>query len=364
VAQELRERAKLFQQLIENIHEVFWLASADQRQVFYVSRSYEDIWGRSCESLLRNPMGWVEAIHPEDRPLIEAEVARDRGEKFTREYRIVRPDGGIRWILARGYPVCDKTGHPYRIAGLAEDVTERKQLEHAWRESEQALSNLSRRIMQVEDIERRRIAKELHDTAAQDLVAVIMNLESLRDGVVPQNATEAKQLEDSIAMVENATHEIRTLAYILHPPRLDKTGLVVAIRDYADGFGKRTGIAIGLDLPDNSQRPTEAVEIALFRVVQECLANVHRHAQSKAVFIRLEYKASGIEMMVRDEGCGIPPQILGESPGRGTGLGVGIPGMREDLHSIGGNLEIESNPGGTIVRSVVPCPLKIAGSNK
>src|SRR5208283_2543599 len=105
-------------ELTENIHQVFWLASADQRQMFYVSPSYEHIFGRSCDDLLRRPLSWLELVHPEDRPRIAAEVALDCGERFTREYRIIRPDGAIRWILARGYSVRDKRGFPCRIAGM------------------------------------------------------------------------------------------------------------------------------------------------------------------------------------------------------------------------------------------------------
>jgi PAS domain S-box-containing protein len=142
--QTLREQAELFRQLTENIQEVFWLASADECQVFYVSRSYEDIWGRSCESLLRDPMSWLEAVHPEDRPRVEAELALDRGHRFTREYRIVRPGGTIRWILARGFSVPDEKGSPYRIAGLAEDITERKQAAQAARKSASDLAEAQR----------------------------------------------------------------------------------------------------------------------------------------------------------------------------------------------------------------------------
>jgi len=142
--EDLRGQEALIRELTENIHQVFWLASANQRQVFYVSPGYEEIFGRSCDSLLRRPMSWLEAIHPEDRPGIEAEVARDRGNRFTREYRIVRPDEAIRWILARGYPVRDTQGRPVRIAGLAEDITERKQLEQALRKSQSELEEAQR----------------------------------------------------------------------------------------------------------------------------------------------------------------------------------------------------------------------------
>ena len=142
--EKLREPEQILRPLAENIHEVFWLASADQRQMFYVSPSYENIWGRTCESLVRNPMSWLEAIHPEDRPGIEAQMPRDPGERFTRECRIVRPDGTIRWILARGFSMRDQQGRSDRIAGLAEDITERKRLEQAISKSRSDLEEAQR----------------------------------------------------------------------------------------------------------------------------------------------------------------------------------------------------------------------------
>jgi signal transduction histidine kinase len=229
----------------------------------------------------------------------------------------------------------------------------------AHNEDAQSLTNLSIRLMQVEDTERRRIAKELHDSTAQDLVAVLMNLEALRNDISAR-ASGKQQLDDTIALVENAAHDIRTLSYLLHPPRLDEAGLIGAIRHYAAGFGERTGIATNMDLPANLERLPETVEMVLFRVTQECLGNIYRHAHSKTVFVRVEYDASGIVLEIRDEGRGISPQVLGGAMGgRFTGFGVGIPGMRERLRYIGGNLEIDSTPRGTTVRATVPNPSKI-----
>lgn len=225
-------------------------------------------------------------------------------------------------------------------------------------EAEQSLIDLSGRLLHVEDSERRRIAKELHDSTAQDLVAVMLNLASLRDVAAAQNSPETKQLEDSLALVEKAIHEIRTLSYILHPPRMEEAGLIGAIRHYAAGFGERTGIAMSIDLPVNLERLEESVEIVLFRVVQECLGNLHRHAGSRTAFVRLKQDASGILLEVRDQGRGIPPQRLASMSEQFAGLTVGIPGMRERLRCIGGNLEIDSSPSGTTVRAVVPGLLK------
>jgi PAS domain S-box-containing protein len=131
--EQLRQAEQQFRQLAENIHEVFWLASADQSEVLYVSPAYDEIWGRSREEFLRNPFVWMESIHPEDRPRIQFEVAREAGKPFTHQYRILRPDGSIRWILARGFPVKDTPSKVSRIAGFAEDITVRKQAEDVLR---------------------------------------------------------------------------------------------------------------------------------------------------------------------------------------------------------------------------------------
>ena len=139
---ELRGQEALLQVLTEDGQQVFWLASADQRRMFYVSPSCEHIFGRSCDDLLRNPMNWLGAIHPEDRPRVEAEMARDCGKRFAREYRIIRPDGAIRWILARGYTVRNERGNPCCSAGLAEDITARKHAEDALAAEQRLLNNL------------------------------------------------------------------------------------------------------------------------------------------------------------------------------------------------------------------------------
>ncbi len=228
-------------------------------------------------------------------------------------------------------------------------------------ESERSLLDLSGRLLHAEDAERRRVAKELHDSTPQDLVAALMNLKSLRETAAARDPAEATLLEDSLALLENCAHEIRTLSYVLHPPRLDEAGLAGAIRHYAAGFGERTGIATGVDLPVNLDRLGEPVEMVLFRVVQECLGNIHRHAGSATASVCLKHDLSEIVLEVRDEGRGIPPQILKAKPGHFTGLGVGIPGMRERLRQIGGRLEIDSSPSGTTVRAVLPRVAKPLG---
>jgi signal transduction histidine kinase len=209
-------------------------------------------------------------------------------------------------------------------------------------------------LLQAEERERRRIAKELHDSTAQDLVAVMMSLDSVRENIAGSAAQEARRLEDNQAVLEKCAHDIRTLSYLLHPPRLDEAGLTGAIRHYASGLAERSGIAMTLDLPEDLGRLAEEEELALFRVVQECLGNIHRHAHSPTAAIRLSRDRATSVLEVRDAGCGIPPAVLAAAEGSGPGLGVGIPAMRERLRQIGGRLEIESNSRGTTVRAILP----------
>jgi len=231
------------------------------------------------------------------------------------------------------------------------DVTERKL-------AEEALHDLSRRLLKAEDEERRRIAKELHDSTAQDLVAVMMTFDALHQTLIERGDKDAQPLEDGLAVLEKCTNDLRTLSYLLHPPRLEEAGLVGAIRHYAEGFGERTGIAMKLDLPDDPERLAEDEELILFRVTQECLGNIYRHAHSPIARIRFARDAATMVLEIRDTGCGFSPAAGRPQDGSFPRLGVGIPAMRERMLQIGGSLEIESSPSGTTVRAILPTMTK------
>jgi two-component system NarL family sensor kinase len=161
-------------------------------------------------------------------------------------------------------------------------------------------------------------------------------------------------LTESIELAERSMTGVRTLSYLLHPPFLDETGLVSALRWYAEGFARRSGIAVDLDLPSSFGRLDLNVETALFRVVQEALINVHRHAGSSRASIRLCRSSDSLTLEVEDRGRGLPITVLKQLPAGGSALGVGIAGMRERLQDLGGTLEMVSSEKGTIVRAHVP----------
>ena len=218
----------------------------------------------------------------------------------------------------------------------------------------QNLRGLSARLLQLQDEERRRIARELHDSVGQMLAALTMNLSAVRTDI-DRLAKTAAALTDSEGLVQEMSKEVRTISHLLHPPLLDEAGLSSAIRWYVDGFAQRSKINVDLDFPDDFGRLPREVEIATFRVVQECLTNIHRHAGSPTAKIRLRHFDHEVVVEVEDKGKGIPREKLDEMASDGK-PGVGIRGMRERLRQLGGSLEIASHGTGTVVvaRLLVP----------
>jgi two-component system NarL family sensor kinase len=238
---------------------------------------------------------------------------------------------------------------------LLEDASAEKKAEREPHDSLAQRRGLSGRLIRAQDDERRRIARMLHETTAQDLAALKMLLARLSWTVgATMSDADREALTESIALAERSITGVRTLSYLLHPPFLDETGLVPALRWYAEGFAQRSGIAVDLDLPSSFGRFDQNVETALFRVVQEALLNVHRHAASSRASIRLRRTSDGLTLEVEDRGRGLPATVLEQLPTGGGALGVGLAGMRERLQDLGGTLEITSSENGTTVRAHVP----------
>jgi signal transduction histidine kinase len=216
----------------------------------------------------------------------------------------------------------------------------------------QNLRRLSARLLQLQDEERRRIARELHDSVGQMLAALSMNLSAVR-GDIERLSKTANALADSESLVHEMTSEVRTISHLLHPPLLDEAGLLSALRWYVDGFSVRSKIKVDLDLADDFGRLPRESETAIFRVIQECLTNIHRHSGSPTAKIRLRQRDHQVLVEVADKGKGIPPEKQQEMATSGP-PGVGIRGMRERLRQLGGTLEIDSNGAGTVVLVLLP----------
>jgi hypothetical protein len=217
------------------------------------------------------------------------------------------------------------------------------------------LQILTQRLLKVQDEERRKLSRELHDSTGQTLAALKISISFLEENCSQDPATVA--LISAVEELANqAIEEIRTMSYLLHPPLLDEVGLSCAAEWYVEGFAKRSGVNVTLDIATPPKRLPIRIEFALFRVLQESLTNVHRHSGASAVSVRLEYRLDEISLEIRDNGCGIAAEPLARLRNPSSETGVGLAGMRERMHELNGKLEIESDGQGTIMRALVPLP--------
>src|ERR1700719_4179210 len=267
-------------------------------------------------------------------------------------------------------PVRDASGKIIGASKIARDITQRKRIERELRESEERyrtladaldtqvqfrtrelerrnseLRDLSGRLMESQDVERRHIARELHDSAGQTLAALGMLLARIGEDAKTNPAQLAKNVHNAEELVQHLTKEIRTTSYLLHPPMLDEIGISSALSWYVQGLAERSGLEIDLMVPENFGRLPSEMELLIFRLVQECLTNIHRHSGSKTALIQIEREKDSVHVKVEDHGTGMSPERLAEIQSHGTG--VGIRGMRERMRHFHGNLVIESNGSGT-----------------
>jgi signal transduction histidine kinase len=215
------------------------------------------------------------------------------------------------------------------------------------------LRDLSSRLQQIRDEERRQIARELHDSVGQLVAALGMNLAVVQSQSNRLDSAGARAVSENAAMVEQISREIRTISHLLHPPLLDVAGLASALRWYVDGFSERSKIKVALEIPEEFGRLSDEMEIAIFRMVQECLTNIHRHSGGSSAAIRVYEENHRLLVEVQDQGKGISveKQLELSSSGR---TGVGFRGMRERLRQLGGTLEIRSDSAGTAVSAILP----------
>ena len=297
----------------------------------------------------------LDRTHPEDVPRLRADLRRGIEERtdFEGEHRLLLPDGTVKHIHYVGHPVVSARGELLKCIGTVADITARKQAEEKLNASLGLSRALAARLLRVQDEERRRIARQLHETTAQDLAALKMNLAALERQGSLSGAQDRALLEESAALATRAMEHIRVLSYLLHPPLLDEAGLDSALRWYVQGFAERSGIDVRLAIPEDFGRLPQDIEMTLFRSVQESLINIHRHAKSPTAEIRLQRASGAVVLEVQDWGRGMPSVGGGRSA-----QGVGIAGMRERVQQLGGELRIDSGPAGTTVRAELPLPLE------
>jgi PAS domain S-box-containing protein len=469
--QSLYESEERFRQMADHFEDIIWIADRDITKALYINPAFERVFGRSRESLYERLESFVDSVHPDDRDAVQRMLERQRaGDDEPFEYRIVQPDGSVRWILRRSFPIRNDDGEILRMAGIGQDITERKQAEESLRKSEEryrelfenakdaiyvhdltgrytsvnraaeqlsgftreeilgkhfsnfvaprdlkhartnlcrkideenetiyevdlvrrdgqrvpvevssrlifengvavgvqgvardvterkraqeALRMYSQRLIQAQEVEREKVARELHDEIGQVLTAVRINLQSIQrscgtDGNVPR-------LDESIGIVDEALGRVRDLSIELRPALLDDLGLSVALRWYVDHYAQRTGIIAEVlnGFEDDARAPRE-LETACFRIAQEALTNVARHAHAVSVSVQLERSRERMLLTIMDDGVGFDIDNLRKSTSAASALG--LRGMEERALAAGGYIEIDSGAGrGTRVRATFP----------
>jgi PAS domain S-box-containing protein len=305
--------------------------------ISYWNEGAERLYGWSMKEVLgRTPFEVLRSQYP--IPLQEIESHNT----WEGELLQITKDGRHIVVASRWTTLRDRSGNPTGWMEINTDITDRKRAEDAARK-------LSGRILSLQDDERRRMARSLHDSIGQYLVAVKMQLE-----LMPVSPGQRPTITECVSIIDRSLNETRTISHLLHPPLLDEAGFGSAARWYIEGFGQRSGIQVNLDLPPNFGRLPDEVEIALFRALQEALTNVHKHSGSSVVNILFALDPDHARLEIQDNGSGMSRPTLQHLLEGVAETGIGIAGMRERARELGGTLEIDSNSTGTRLRLTLP----------
>ncbi len=461
----LRASEEQFRKMVENVREVFWLVDAADNRMIYISPAYEKIWDRKCDSPVEFPRDWLEAVHPEDRERVTvAALTKGVSGEYDETYRIVRPDGTVRWIHERAIPIRDPTGKVYRLAGTAEDITEHYQSQQALKQAEahyrglfehategifrstpegrlldanpallkmfgynsleEALANITdvakqiyvkperraelqkalhsrgyvegfevenkrkdgtvfwvninahvirdssgaivcyegsyqdiserkrfeeelrrfpRRILEAQEIERQRVARDLHDSVNQLVASALMRLRRVAEKEAHIRPSHREILSRCHELLEQALEENRRIAHNLRPSELDELGFTIACRHLCRHFSSLTNIPVSCRIGRLGRRLAPAAELHLFRIVQEALNNIRQHARAKRVRVRLGSRDGVLRLSIQDDGRGFTLNRL--KLVKRKQHGIGLSNIHERAAALGGRCEILSRPG-------------------
>jgi two-component system NarL family sensor kinase len=323
---------------------------ADDGTVLYANRSFAEIFEVPLEKFIGAPLN--DFVFGEDRELLARLIADANSNIVRGEIRLDSRKQRPRTIRLTLSPVREQGVHT--ICVVATELTELIETNEALRVSELSLRQLSARLLKLQDEERRRIARDLHDTTGQKIAVLSMTIDRLAKLVDTRKADIKDALAESRDVVGKIGEEIRTLSYLLHPPLLDECGLASAVLWYAEGFKKRSGIHLNVSIDEELVRLTTDAETALFRVLQESLTNVHRYSGSPSAEIRIFQSAGKVHLDIIDHGKGVKAGTERPMFAGAPTLGVGIPGMRERIRQLGGQLEVDFSNEGTRVHASLP----------
>src|SRR3984957_6155677 len=320
--------------------------------VLYGNASFAGILGVPVEELIGTPLQKHFSIQEQEK--LEKLIENGLQGESRGEVTLTNSESQRRLVRLSLSPVQDFGMRT--ICVIATDMTELAGANEALKASEDTLRNLSGRLLRLQDEERRRISRDLHDVTGQKLALLSMDLSGILKNKEVANCEEINRLLlESIGLSNEVNKEIRTLSYLLHPPLLDELGLPSAVEWFAQGFENRTGIHVTVDVPSSFVRLAQDAEVALFRIVQESLANVHRYSGSATAFVRARSDGGEVRLEIGDVGKGMNHESKKTNVPSHAPLGVGIQGMRERVRQLSGTLEITSQPGkGTLVTAILP----------
>jgi PAS domain S-box-containing protein len=332
--EQLRKTMKQLRQLAENMNDVFWMRDASDMRVGYVNPAFEKIWGRSVRELYLRPEVWLEAIHPEDRDRVNRAILDHESKDYEQEYRVVRKDGSVRWIRERAFPIRDGSGGLVRVAGIAEDNTERRRLQ--------------REILEVSDREHARIGQDLHDSLCQKLVALAFDVGALEQNLAARAAPETQTVHEMSGLLDDLITEARATARGLFPVQLESDGLGSALQQLAANVSSRLKVDCRTECEPPVFVHENAMAIHLYRIAQEAVNNAVKHSKAGSILVRLSATADRVELSVTDDGVGITLALAQKD-------GMGLHIMQYRARMIGGTLSIaRGERGGTVVSCVAP----------
>lgn len=357
---ELAQRNQELDAIVQTAPDIIFSRNPDGSRDYISGRFYEYT---GAPPNIGKGFGWLDYVHPDDSEQSNQKWLNSvqSGDVYDCDYRLRGADSQYRWFRARAVPLRDSHGIIVKWYGTCSDVHDSKLLEQSIRENAielermvesrtAALRRLSNRMMTMQDEERRRIAREIHDGLGQELAAAKMILDGIlaKDSspLMRQASVEASQL------IDRAIQQVRTISHLLHPPLLDEVGLISALRWFLEGLSERSGIRMALEVdPPDPGRLKSELETAIFRIVQEALTNMFRHSGARNGSVTLIRKDGNIVVTVRDDGKGIEEQVIQLRP---ESVGVGIGGMRQRVTELGGSLRLANANPGTIVEVIIP----------
>ena len=357
---DLRQKNQELDAIVQTAPDIIFSRQSDGSRDYISSRFYEYTGAAPGTAI---GFGWLEYVHADDRERSMAHWRRcvQSGEAYESEYRLRGVDGQYRWFRARAVPLRNPEGVIVKWYGTCSDIHDSKLLEQSIRQNAIELERmvdlrtgelrrLSSRLMTLQDEERRRIAREIHDGLGQELAAAKM----IMDGILAKDSSASirQAAIDASQLIDRTIKQVRTISHLLHPPLLDEVGLVSALRWYLEGLSERSGIELQLEVnPPDLGRLKPDMETAIFRIIQEALTNMFRHSGARNGRVSVAEVDERIMVTVRDDGRGIEEQVVQMRP---DSVGVGIGGMRQRVNELGGRLRLANANPGTIVEVVIP----------